>query len=149
MLLRTIKTYLSGLRSALIDFGIEDLSIFHHPSIHRLLITCVRRRQGEADKRERLPITRDILLQLLFQLDITLESHATLHAAHCLAFAAFLRIGEFTYSDKDPSDRDFAAWHVTRQSIEFQKDRLFLFLPASKTDCFRKGVNGDDKGFKR
>lgn len=92
----TIKTYLAGIRSTLVDSGVEDLSIFHHPAINRL-VTGIKRRHGEANRRDRLPVTRDILLQLLKRLNGAIESHAIIHAAYCLAFAGFLRAGEFTY----------------------------------------------------
>ena len=71
---------------------------------------------------------------------------ATLYAAFCLAFAAFLRIGEFTWSNSDwQSDGDFKQWHITRNSVRFhpsgpRPNRLHLTLPASKTDPFRHGI---------
>lgn len=136
---KTIRTYLAGLRSFLVDLGVSDLQIFQHPSIHRM-ITGLKRREGEVDKRERLPVTRDILLKLLTQLDTKVETHAIIHAAYCLAFAAFLRVGEFTYSARDLRDLDFSSWHLTRKSVDIQADRLVLSLPASKTDRFCKGV---------
>lgn len=104
------------------------------------MIVGIKRKHGEASKRERLPITKDILLQLLSRLNPAIESHATIHAVYCLAFVAFLRAGEFTYSNRDLEDPDFALWHLTRQSVELQPDRLLLTLPVSKTDRFRKGV---------
>lgn len=137
---KTIKTYLTGLRSCLVDFGVpQGLDIFHHPSINRMIVG-VQRRRGDTVKRERLPITKDILLQLVLRLDITTEPHAIIHAAYCLAFAGFLRAGEFTYSKRDLEDSNFASWHLTRQSIEFLPDRLLLTLPASKTDRYRRGI---------
>lgn len=67
---------------------------------------------------------------------------ATFHAAFCLAFAAFLRIGEFTHSaaELNSNSSEFQEWHITRGSIFLEKDWLELFLPASKTDPFRHGV---------
>ena len=65
---------------------------------------------------------------------------ATLHAAFCLAFAAFLRVGEFTYSAKDLNDPDFSQWFLTRRSVTLHEDHLELTLPASKTDPFRRGI---------
>lgn len=63
-----------------------------------------------------------------------------MHAAYCLAFAAFLRMREFTYSAKDRKDPDFSSWHLTRKSVDIQADRLALSLRAPKTDRFRKGI---------
>ena len=70
-------------------------------------------------------------------LDQTTFGGANLHAAFCLAFAGFLRMGEFTY---DEVESDFRSWHLTRGSISLQEDRLLLVLPASKTDPFRQEV---------
>lgn len=96
---KTIKTYFSGLRSTLVNFDIRDLNIFYHFSIYRL-ITGIKKRQDEANKQEHLFITRNIFLQLFSLLDIMIKSYVIMHTAYCLAFAAFLRIGEFTYSKK-------------------------------------------------
>ena len=75
---------------------------------------------------------------------------AILHAAFCLAFAAFLRVDEFTYSAKDLDNPDFSQWFLTRRSVTLHEDHLELILPASKTDSFRRGITlkvaalGDD-----
>ena len=106
--------------------------------------------RGEAGTRERRPITKDLLLQILHQIDGTTREGATLYAAFCLAFAAFLRIGEFTYTTKDLKDPEFSQWFLTRRSVTLHKDHLELTLPASKTDPFRRGItlnvaaSGDD-----
>ena len=63
-----------------------------------------------------------------------------MHAAYCLAFAAFLRSSEITYSLKDLSDPAFASYHLTKRSIQLETDKLYVSLLASKTDLFRKGV---------
>ena len=87
---------------------------------------------------------------MLVHLDQTSYRKATLYAAFCLAFAAFLRIGEFTWEHHQwaAGDSDFATWHATRRSITFgfkdrsgnHPDRLFFTLPASKADPFRRGI---------
>ena len=71
---------------------------------------------------------------------------ATLRAAFCIAFAAFLRIGEFTWSAADwRAEGEFHQWHMTRSSAQFHPTQgtprqLLLTLPASKTDPFRRGI---------
>ena len=126
----------------------HDLSAFHLPDLERM-IAGVRRLRGEAGTQERLPITKDLLLQMLPHLSQRTREGATLYASFCLAFAAFLRIGEFTYSLKDRT-ADFSKWFLTRRSVRLFDDHLELTLPASKTDPFRRGVtltiaaSGDD-----
>ena len=136
---KTIKSYLSGVRSYQVDIGLQDLGAFHHPMLERI-IAGIKRLVGERDKRERKPITRQILIQLLNNLDHKTLNGATLHAAYSIAFAGFLRCGEFTYTAGEIDEPGFDAWHLTRKSIDIQADRMTISLPASKTDPFRRGV---------
>ena len=119
--------------------GYEDLSVFHSPLL-QLMIIGSRRLRGEADTKERRPITKDLLLKILPFLDQRTKKGATLYAAVCLAFAAFLRIGEFTYTARDLQAEEFGQWHLTRRSVRLYDDYLELTLPASKTDLFRRGI---------
>ena len=136
---KTIKSNLTGLRSYQVDIGYADSDIeqFHHPMLQRI-VNGIRRLRGDTPKRERRPITRDILLQLVHQFDQTTLTGATNHAAFCLAFAGFLRIGEFTWNNINTSD--FGQWSPIRGSILIGGDKLELTLLSSKTDPFRKGV---------
>lgn len=61
---KTIKAYLTGVRSAHVDMGYEDLAVFHNPQLQRI-IAGIRRLRGEAGTKERRPITKDLLLQVL------------------------------------------------------------------------------------
>ena len=63
-----------------------------------------------------------------------------MQAAFSLAFAIFLRIGEFTYYSKDRQQYDFQKWFLTRRSVRLCDDYLELTLPASKTDPFRGDI---------
>lgn len=103
-------------------------------------VNGIRRLQGERETCERLPITRKVLIDLISQLDQSTRTGATLHASFCLAFAAFLRCGEFTYTGREWENDDFEAWHLTRKSVNFQEDHITIFLPSSKTDPFRRGI---------
>ena len=105
LLAKTIKSYLTGVRSGQIDIGLVDLDVFHHPSLQRI-VNGIRRLQGERETRERLPITRKVLIDLISQLDQSTKIGATLHASFCLAFAAFLRCGEFTYTAQERKTND-------------------------------------------
>ena len=117
----------------------HDLSVFHAPELERM-VAGFRRLHGEAGTQERRPITKDLLLQMLLYLDQDSREGATFYAAFCLAFADFLRIGEFIYNFSDRKVSDFNQWFLTRRSITLFEDHLELTLPAFKTDPFRQGI---------
>ena len=108
--------------------------MFHYPTLERIIQGICRLRR-EPKVKERLPITRFILLEVLALFDTTTHTETTFHAAFCLAFAGFLRIGEFTWSKADQQG-EFQQWHMTRASISFESDRIYAQLPASKTNLF-------------
>lgn len=105
MLPKSIKLYLAGIRSFQVDIGItkEELEVFHHSTLERV-IQGICRLRGEPDVKEQLPITRPILLEMLATLNTSQQKGATFHAAFSLAFAGFLRMGEFTWSLTDRQD---------------------------------------------
>ena len=106
--------------------------------------------RGEPGTKERCPITKDVLLQLLPLFDCRTRGGITIYTAFCLAFVGFLRTGEFTYTAHDLKDVEFHKWFLTRRSVRFYNDYIELTLPALKTDPFRQGVTltiaatGDD-----
>lgn len=137
---RTIKSYMTGVRSYYVELGAskEELEIFHTPILERI-IAGIRRFNGESNIKERHPITRPVLRAMLTRLDKNTRKGASLYAAFCLAFAGFLRMGEFTWA-RGELNADFQNWYITRGSVLLSEDRLQLSLPASKTDPFRQGV---------
>ena len=137
----TLKKYLCDVRSHHVDmsYSLQETEVFAHPLLKRIC-QGARRRMGEAGRRERRPITRDLLLRLLKRLDTNTLDGANMHAAFCLAFAGFLRVGEFTYTKADAQTDDFDEWHVTRNHVTMGDDCLTLTIPSSKTDSFKRGT---------
>src|SRR5579859_4280107 len=61
-----------------------------------------------------------------------------MYVAFCIAFAGFLRMGEFTWSTWN---KQSFLESLSHRSIQFVRDGVILQLPASKTDPFHKGVS--------
>lgn len=77
---KTVKAYLTGLRSAHTDTGFEDdLKAFQNSSLQRVIAHILRLR-GEAQMQERRPITKDLLLQMLPHFNRRTKAGSTLHA---------------------------------------------------------------------
>lgn len=121
---KTIKSYLAAVRSFQVDVGAtqDELKMFSHPTLFQTL-AGIRRMNGEANTRERRPITRQILLRIVPLFDTTTLWGATMHASFCLAFAVFLRVGEFTWSRAE-HNASFQQWHITRGSVFLYADHL-------------------------
>ncbi len=139
---KTIKGYLAAVRSSQLDIGFDDSEIFHAPLLSCIIAGIKQKNNKNSNSKvpEKMPITRDLLLALVKGLNQANRAHATLHAAYCLAFAAFLRVGEITHTPTDLQDSNFGTWHLTRRSIQLESDKLYLSLPSSKTDPFRRGI---------
>jgi hypothetical protein len=73
-----MKSYLAGLRSYCVDMGMDDLHIFRHPRVQRVIRGIKIFHGGrEGDLRERLPITHDLLLRILSRPDTKTREGAT------------------------------------------------------------------------
>lgn len=96
---KTMKQYLSGLRSNHVDLGLP-VTAFQDERLERV-IRGIKRDHAEPHRRERSPLTRDYLLRILRQLHPPSYTNKMLKAAFTLAFAGFLRVGEFTYQLAD------------------------------------------------
>lgn len=94
-----MKLYLCSIKSYQLDLGIES-SAFDHRRLERT-IQGIKRNHNKPEKRDRTPLTRPFLCQILQTLDPTSYDDAVIRAAFTLAFAAFLRVGEFTYRKSD------------------------------------------------
>jgi len=89
----TVKTYLAALRNHHIEGGFPT-DAFDDPRITRVIKGSLRI-QGTRPIRQRLDITKDVLLAIVNTLPVDHDG-INLRAAFCVAFAAFLRPSEFT-----------------------------------------------------
>jgi integrase len=94
---KTISAYLVGLRSLHIDLGLGTDQFDDNLRLDRL-VRGVKRSRAEPRAKPRLPITRPLLLEILALLDRNQPNEMTPYAAFCLAYAGFLRVGEFTWA---------------------------------------------------
>jgi hypothetical protein len=138
---KTIKSYLSSVRSMHVDAGFP-FECCESPTVQRL-IRGIKRFYGEKTRTPKLPITLAILQKLTsIPGDLGLRNNLNFDAAIKLAWAGFSRCGEFTVPDGQAFDPTV---YLTRNSIEFipsieEPTHIRLSLPSSKTDLFRKGV---------
>ena len=136
-----MKLYLTGIKSYQLDLGI-DCSAFGDPRLERT-IQGIKRDHNEPERRFRTPLIRPHLLSILHHLQAPSYDNIVLRAAFTLAFAGFLRVGEFTYREADTElGNSFPRWFLTNKSIQVAGDgaHMELTIPASKTDPFRTGI---------
>ena len=131
----TAKSYIKALRIHHIEHGLST-NVFKDPRIDSVL-RGGRRVHGETPKRLRLPLTAGLLERIVHEIRLDFDG-INLKAAFCVAFAAFLRSGEFTWDTWNPETSP--ATHLARQHVKFNPQSVTLFLPASKSDPFRLGV---------
>ena len=139
--MKTMKLYLTGIKSYQLDLGI-DCTAFTNPRLECTL-QGIKRDYSEPARRTRTPLTRPHLLHMLHHLGRSNYDDLTIRAGFTLAFASFLRIGEFTYKAIDlQMGPSFQNWFLTKSCIRFIKNskHMELTLPASKTDPFRQGI---------
>ena len=86
---KDIKKRIASLCSYHVDMG-YNTEVFANEHLARVVQGVMRLYPDTSSPRERTPITREILLQLLSQLDLCTKRGALLAAAFTLAFAAFL-----------------------------------------------------------
>ena len=93
---------------------------------------------------ERTPILRSLLIRLVFAAAIASEEPTdalVVNVAFTLAFAAFLRMGEFTYPSSALLDcHRLQQEHLTILCISLVDDHLILVLPWSNPDKFNRGI---------
>lgn len=140
----TIQKYLAALRSVHVDRG-EPVEVFDDHHVRRL-VQGARNLFPARAREQRLPITKDVLYRILQPAACQSEhpvDTANLNAAFSMAFAGFLRMGEFTYTPEQLRDeRRLATEKPTRRCVTLSRslDHYRLLLPRSKTDTSNAGV---------
>ena len=138
----TIKLYLSGVRFAYLRANVpsplDKLDQYPKPRLE-LILKAVKKLQGTRQK-SRLPITIDILQNIVSQLcrcGFSKHTSAMMECACITAFFGFLRCGEFTVVSNNRFEPNR---HLCFGDVEFHSDMCILHLKESKTDLFRKGI---------
>ena len=102
------------------DIGIESTA-FTDPRLERTL-QGIKRNHNKPERWNPTPLTRPYLLRILHHLDPSTYQDTETRAAFRLAFAAFLRVGEFTYREADTSTGPaFRKWFLTKDSIRIKE----------------------------
>jgi len=113
---KTLKQYVTGIKSYQLDLGINTTA-FSDARLERT-IQGIKRDHNEPERWIRSPLTRPYLLRLLSHLPQSNYDNIVLQAAFTLAFAGFLRVGEFTYHNADRQlGTSFSTWFITKRSI--------------------------------
>ena len=142
---RTIKAYLSAIRHLQVSMNLSDPKIGEMPRLEQVLKGAKREfAKKNPDKRERLPITPELLLRLkqVWAKDPKKFENVMLWAACCVCYFGFLRSGEVTV----PSEASYdSSAHLNMADIAIDNaespSTVKIRIKASKTDQFRKGVD--------
>lgn len=132
-----VLSYLSALKSYHID---RQLSL--KVDDPRMALTIqVGRRLFPSKKRNRLPITKDILEKITGDEPHTVTD-VNIDTAFKVAWAGFMRLGELIYTAADAKKATFAETGLTRSDISFAEGDQYaiLRLKRSKADTEYTGV---------
>lgn len=138
---QSIKSYLSAVRHFQIMSGGPDpaFSSFAHLDY---VLKGIRRAGREKPRRNRLPITPELLCQIwqVWNKDPLDFDRTMLWAAFCLGFFGFMRAAEFTC----PSKEAFSCLMLTPADVQVDSHtsptRMAVHLRQSKTDPFGVGT---------
>jgi integrase len=136
----TVKQIISSLKSYQVDCGYDNSVFDNDTQVQRILrgVAIVNGAKNNLKpKLVREPITHDLLKRMVQHCDDSFDG-MTMRAAMCVAFAGFLRVGDFTYAKWDPSSHLTA---ISRNHVSFTNDTVTLLLPKSKTDATAKGTH--------
>ena len=136
----TIQSYVSALRSVHVDRGLST-DVFEHERLQRI-INGIRRATPFTAKKKAAPLTPEILTQVTQPWRDSLDiDDVNLDAAFKVAFAGFLRSGEFLHDDR-LQRRTAEQTKLTRSDVTFGEndEHVLLRLKRSKTDVQHRGV---------
>ena len=126
-----MKLYLAGIKSFELDLGIE-CSAFSDPRLERT-IQGIKRDHNEPRTRVRTSLTSPLVLPILSSDLHSNYENTVIQAVFMLAFAGFLRVGEFTYKHTDRAmEPAFSKWFLSKSCVRLSRSRghLYLNLPA-------------------
>ena len=143
-----LRQYLSHLRSVHVD-RCYSVRVFDENALFLRVLEGVSRLLPPVDKRKSEALTVERLHKLLSPPDVELVTFPQIdelnfRAACLVAFAAFLRPGEFTYTAKSLDNRYvFEQTKLLRSDITFAQNDEYciLHLKRSKTDYQHVGVD--------
>ena len=133
-----VLSYLSALKSYHID---RRLSLGGFDDPRMALIIKGGRRLFPSKKRNRLPITKEILEKITEE-ELLSITDLNVDTAFKVAWAGFMRMGELTYTAAEAKKATFAETGLTRSDISFAEGDQYaiLRLKRSKTDTEHTGV---------
>ena len=136
---KTLQRKITALASYHVDLGMPTEQLYNK-RIDRV-IKGANRFHGVVTKKQPSPITLPVLrsmVQAMRVAPLDFGGHVEMEmlcAVFTLAFACFLRAGEFTYSEFDPR------FHFQRSSVKLSENGpSTITLKSSKTDQERRGV---------
>ena len=138
---QSIKSYLSAIRHLQITSGGPDPALSSFAQLDYVL-KGVRRSGQHRPKRNRLPISPEILCRILqvWTSEPLTFNRTMLWAAFCLRFFGFMRAGEFTC----PSYEVFSPLMLSPMDVQVDSHtsptRMSVHLRQSKTDQFGAGT---------
>lgn len=134
----TVLSYLSGLRAYHIDHHMS-LEVFDAPRL--AWIIKGGKRLYPSHKKNRLPVTKDILERITYKDPQTIDE-VNIDTAFKVAWAGFMRLGEITYTETEVKKPSFIQTRLTRSDISFAEGNQYatLRLKRSKTDTEHTGV---------